>query len=464
MKNIKKKKKNFVYNRKNYKKIALNKNKNGYINTRDFYNKKPSPKSDHYKILKRILWFCCGALFLLLLALVFLFLLKKYSYTSDTNDKNKDLPETNVVGENEQIYIGAIELMMGGDYETSKIMFENISDYKDSKDYIVTIIFIEASGLIKNDPDTAVETLIGIKNYNANIADRVNIILYDKALEYMSLKLYEKAFYILENIAGYKDSDEMYEKYLKYDEALLKFNAGDFDSAYILFVELDDFSESENYAAYIEAGRFIKAGKYSEAVYYYSTVLYFLDSGDLYEKYAYVYYDEQFQSGFRDFVIPEKYADIWRKKRINDLNAAMNNTEESAEPAAITGTGIYIDRSFEKYGLDNLINYIYGDLPVFFLADSLEKVNYIMSFTGSVKYFGTYGDGSEAYATVVTATVKDTVTNEILFSKNYTAYPPSEGNLPQGDIHAQYDFLEKDDEGLSVYDKDIRPVLTQLFE
>lgn len=350
-----------------------------------------------------------------------IFLSMLLSLFASCADNPKEDLSTSAVDENERIYSGAVELMKNREYEASKEMFENIRQYKDSEDYIVTIKYLQARDLIRKEPDTAVDSLIAIKDYNADIAELANAVLYNTALDYMSAELYEKAFYILEHIAGYKDADEMYNKHLKYESAVLDFETGNFDSAYILFAELRDFSDSASYAKYINAGRYAKDEIYADAIALYKSIGDFLDSEDLYKKYAYTYYIE------------------------------------------VLGMGIYIDDSFDKYGADKLIDQIYHDIPVFFLADSPEKARYIMDFTGTVKYFGTYSDGSDGYSTTINVKIKDNTTGELLLSKSYSAEPPSDGNLPKGNIYATHDFLKTGGDDLSVYGRDIRPVLEKLF-
>jgi len=326
----------------------------------------------------------------------------------------------------EQAYVHAVDCFKIREYEISKAIFEDIIDYKDSRDYIVTIIYMQAIEIIQNDPDTAVEILIDIKDYNEEIAELVNEALYNIALNYMSDELYEKAFPVLETIIYHKDSDELFElcnKHIKYNNAITEFNHVG-HSAYEAFFELGGFLDSVNYVLYIDAARYAETHKYYDAIekYLYLSAIDFLDSADLYKKYAYMYHVE------------------------------------------VLNLGLYIDKSFDKYGSDKLIDYIYSDFPEYYFTDSPEEARYIMSFTGRSRYFGTYNDGTDGYETTVTVMITDTTENQILFSERFTAYPPSDGYLPQGDVFGSFDFFETDENGLSVYDKDIQPVLTKMFK
>ncbi|MCL2095687.1 MAG: hypothetical protein FWH10_02145 [Oscillospiraceae bacterium] len=325
----------------------------------------------------------------------------------------------------ENIYSNSLELFKDREYERAKALFENIGDYKDSRDYVTTIIYIQASGIMRDNPDAAVEMFLPIKDYDENISEFVHDILYIIASNHMNNGRYEKALPVFENILNYKDSGELFElcgRHIKYINAVAEFN-GLGEPAYTAFAELGDFLESMSYINYINAGKYAEEENFSEAAAIYLSLGDFLDSRDLYKKYAYIYYVE------------------------------------------MMGAGVYIDSDSGRFGGEVLAELIYPDIPGHLLSDSAENARYIINFTGTSRYYGTYNDGSDAYQTTVTVIVTDIVEQEILFSQSFTAYPPTEGYLPEGDVYAVFDFLEIIPEnGLSVYESDIRPVLTELFK
>jgi len=353
----------------------------------------------------------------------------------------------------ERTYTGAIERMKNREFEEAMAMFKKIVEYKDVNDYIATVTYLWAASIILDDPDRAIDMLISIKDYNEYIAEPAYEALYNRALNYIAAGSYHKAVPILENITDYGNSNELLDlcgKHIKYNNALTEFKNFGYSN---LFSELGDFLDSESYAAYIEA----KKQPYGEAAEIYKSLGGFLDSPELYEKNIYLHFDEQFQNGARDFRIPDQYINKWRAKRLESLDVSKIGS------VSVTGIGIYVETDFTDYGLINLINHINNNVPLFFLADSPEKVRYIMNFTGWSKYYGTYNDGTDAYETTVTMIIKDTKTGQNIFVANYSVYPPSEGMLPKGDVHATHDYLIPDENGISVYERDIKPALTKIF-
>ncbi|MCL1858470.1 MAG: hypothetical protein FWF92_04480 [Oscillospiraceae bacterium] len=470
----------------------------------------------------------------------------------DSIDSYLDSADKKQETENESVYVSAIEYMNNQEYPSAKDLFENIREYKDSEEYIAAIIYIQANDIMQNDPDKAIDMLISIINYQGT-GELAEDIVINKILSYIQDKYYEKAVAILEKlefsettshqssnellelcnknikydkalsdfenekyseaaenfkeISGFKDADEKFElcnNYIKYNQAISDFNAGKSDLAYNAFNELKSFSDSAEYMIYIDAGNDAKAKKYGESAKKYLSVFDFLDSKFLYIEYLYLYYDKQYQLGYKDLtklallpynqteidnfvnnlkgedsdIFYDKYNSrgslsyIWRKMRVNNLKSNIENAEGLTEYFArtdtstlmnITGNCIYINNSWSEYGAYDLSNKIIDDVPVFFLADSSEKVRYIMNFKGSAQYYGTYSDGTIGYETTLTVMIKDTVTGQILLYKNYTSYPPFRTSI-WGDVYAWVDFFEKEEDGRSLYEKDIFPVLSKLFE
>jgi hypothetical protein len=286
----------------------------------------------------------------------------------------------------------------------------------------------------------------------------------------------------------YKESAALYEicaKHIKYKNALAMYEAGETEAAYSEFAELGDFIDSIPYVFYIEAGKAADEQNFGEAAEKYLRISggLFLDSKDLYEKYIYRSYDQQFQLGNRDLsklpLLPLAETgdqESWRQKRISEIKNAINAAEgledyysqggNGTSPVEVTGVGIYINDRLNLYYVKDLTERIIAELPVFFLADCPEKVRYIINFPGSSEYFGTYDDGTLGYETTITVTIKDTVSGQLAFSKAYAAYPPHEVYFPKSqkrDVYAVYDFFEEDDSGQSAYDRDILPALRGLL-
>ena len=382
--------------------------------------------------------------------------LGEYGYSDSREMELQSLAEHKKISDG-LAYTEAIGLMIGREFESSMELFESIRGYNDSEDYIATVKYLWAASMMGESPETAVDMVISIKDYNEYIAKYAYGTLYDKITEYMSDGFYYKALPILENIPDYKDSAELYElcgRHIKYNNAVAEFDStGHSDS----FSELGTFLDSADYIAYMEAGKQAEAQACGEAAKAYKSLGEFLDSAELYEKYEYIYLEEQFRLG-NNLPVPEEYESEWRAKRMNDLDKSKIGAVE------VTGIGLYIGDGFTKYGTQALIDRIYSDIPVFFIADSPEKVRYTVDISGRAKYYGAYDDGSGAYETTVTVIIRDVFAGRSLFAANYTAYPPEEGYLPDGDVYAEYDFLEPSADGPSVYEKDILPVLKKLFE
>lgn len=376
--------------------------------------------------------------------------------------------------ENEKNYAAAAEMFENGEYDKAKEIFGALGDYRDSEDYIVWTSYLQANGLMASDPDGAVEELFSLTGYNGELTELINDILYNKALLYMQEENYEKALPVFERMQ-FKESAGLAAlcgKHIKYKNAAAMFERGETDGAYLQFSELGDFIDSAAYILYIEAGRAADGNNFGEAADKYKKVSDRFDCRDLYEKYIYLYYDTQFQQGNRDLsklpLLPltdPGEAALWRAKRLKDINEAIDGAGTSA--AEVTGLGIYINDRLNLYYVKDLIAKITEDLPVFFLADCLEKVRYTLDFPGSAKYFGTYDDGTLGYETTISVALRDAVSGEVIFSESYTAYPDAEVYFPESqkkDVYAVYDFFASGEGGLSAYDRDILPVLRALWQ
>jgi tetratricopeptide (TPR) repeat protein len=321
------------------------------------------------------------------------------------------------------IYAAAVGYFNAGRYDSAMEKFLAVRDYRDSEDYIAAMILIEAGSLICGDPEEAAAMLLSIKDYKGKIGELASEALYKIAADLMSGWHYGRAAAILEEIPGYRDADELLElclNYVKRWQAVTYFERGEAEAAFAAFSELGDFSDCADYAAYLEAAGLAEAEDYLEAAEMFRSLGDFFDSRALYEKYAGLYYAE------------------------------------------ILDGGVYIGGS-GRFGAEILAARISRDIPVYFISEAAEEARYIFDISGTSRYFGTYDDGTDAYAASVTVTLRDNEDGMILFSRSYAAYPPDEGYLPAGDIHAVFDFFEEDADGLSVYGRDILPLLDEII-
>ena len=400
--------------------------------------------------------------------------------------------------ENEVVYISAVEYMDNEEYEQAKEIFESLSGYKNSRELIESIrgIFYDKA-LSYADSfmyEKAIETFNIIPGYK-DAAEQVEFcnkkIKYNKALSDYTNKRYDSAYSVFTELKDFQDSADYVkhiDDYYKYTNAVSDFNAGKSDSAYSVFAEFGDYEDSAKYVNYIDAGKAAKAKKYGEAAEKYFSVKNFLDSGGLCDENLYLYFDQQFGLGNKDMsklplyrIYENGFYSGWRNRRINDLEKKIENTEGLAEYfdrtdtstlTNITGAGIYINASNALYGADYIATSAKADVPIFFLADSLAKVRYVMNFSSSFKLVGYYTAATvtgrvQAYETTITVTIKDTVTGQKLFSKSYAAYPPMTASLnyTQLSYYSRYNFETKNIiSGLSVYESDILPVLESLYK
>ena len=404
-------------------------------------------------------------------------------YTSIEGYQNSSEKKTEA--ENEKNYTDAVVMFENGEYDAAKAIFEALAGYRDSGDYVAWIVYSEANKLMPTDSEGAIDMFFSLIGYDEELTELINDILYDKALSYMQSEIYEKALPVFEKL-DYKESAALSllcGKYISYNSAVAAFERGETDFAYEKFVELGDFIDSIPYTLYIEAKKEAGAQNYGEAAELYLRIRDYFDSAELYEECIYLYYDGQFQLGNRDLstlpLLPLTGGEneAWRTKRLEGINKAIDNSEELRNFVAqidpettlvgVTGVGIYINDRMNSYYVKDLTDKIIADLPVFFLADSPGKLSYVVNFPGSSEYFGTYDDGTLGYETTITMTIKDTVSGEVVFSKNYTAYPPHEVYYPESqkrDVYAVYDFFEEDESGTSAYEREIWPALRELFE
>jgi hypothetical protein len=310
-------------------------------------------------------------------------------------------------------------------------------------------------------------------------------ILYNRALDYMRDELYEPALFIFEALS-YDESAALAGlcgKHIKYKNALAIYERGEIDAAYLEFASLGDFIDSIPYVLYIEANRAAEADNFGEAADKYLKISGYFDSGELYEKYICLYYDRQFQLGNRDLsklpLLPltdDKDVSSWRALRVGAVKNAIDSDEklneyyslsEKTSPVEITGMGIYINDRLNLYYVKDLTEKIIADVPVFFLADSPEKVRYTINFPGSSEYFGTYDDGTLGYETTIFVTITDNLKDELIFSRGYTAYPEPEVYFPASqkhDVYALYDFFGDGETDQGAYESDILPVLRALWQ
>ena len=142
-------------------------------------------------------------------------------------------------------YNNAIKLKESGEYDQAIIVFEELNDYKDSK-------------------------------------EQVNDCTYETAIELKENGKYEDAITIFKEIENYKDSKNQIKdcetmiKDIKYDNAIVLKKAGKFDEAITAFEEIENYKDSKNQIAEVrllrtkeqlknvEVGSYIEFGSYEQ--------------------------------------------------------------------------------------------------------------------------------------------------------------------------------------------------------
>lgn len=159
----------------------------------------------------------------------------------------------------EILYKKAIYLYTHGSYKESKKIFLNLRSYKKSKDY-------------------------------------VNRCLYKLAEEYFDKGDTVNALYSFYNILDYKDSSKRYNEIGDgiYEEAILKYNKGEYENAKDIFDKLAkvNFKESKNMSYqcnYKEGTDYLSRGEFSKAINTFKEIAKFKDSYSLMQEATYRY-------------------------------------------------------------------------------------------------------------------------------------------------------------------------------
>ncbi len=117
-----------------------------------------------------------------------------------------------------------------------------------------------------------------------------------------------------------------------------------------------------------------------------------------------------------------KYRNDMMSERIETspgLFEYYRKTDDSVSPVDVSGEGIYINTADAPRCT---IDYLIGVFP-FAYATEPEDIRYIVNFSQEHSYHAMYDNGTKAYVTFTTITIKDTKTGEILLSNEHMTMP-----------------------------------------
>ena len=208
-----------------------------------------------------------------------------------------------------QKYSDAIELYENGDYIEAEKIFEEISEYKDSKNYIQQIAnkmsdlqSVYENAVAMYEEENYIESIHSfneILSYldSANYVELCANALYEQAKDNIEKKEYDKAKDLLSNIP---EKSSLYNKAIEltksideimlnnqYDIAVGLYNSNELLEAQKRFMEISDYEDSKNYlqmignTLYEQAKSYYDIGDYINCVSY----LYNIDEKSEWERY-----------------------------------------------------------------------------------------------------------------------------------------------------------------------------------
>ena len=137
-------------------------------------------------------------------------------------------------------YIGAMELLDSGDFESAEQAFSNMSGYRDSDEMILEARYRKGKQLIKEGKFEEAKTQFSELGDYSDSADMIKEVEYQRGFAEMEKGNDTSAFNIFKRLAAdpcYKDSDVMV-KEIKYQDAVNKFNSEEYVIAYRQMKEL----------------------------------------------------------------------------------------------------------------------------------------------------------------------------------------------------------------------------------
>ena len=189
--------------------------------------------------------------------------------------------------------------------------FEDIKEYKDSKEYIkkcdekkLDLIYYEGISLyIVEQYNNAISVFNQIinykdsKNYIEKCKENKSQIIYNEAINCNNEKKYDQALDLFKKVEDYKDSKNYIEKckenksQIIYDEAINSYNGKKYDQALDLFKQIEDYKDSKKLIEEIEkidntnkeniyktALQYFDSKNYIEAAKYFEKNMFYKDS------------------------------------------------------------------------------------------------------------------------------------------------------------------------------------------
>lgn len=169
---------------------------------------------------------------------------------------------------NEVNYQKAIDLVYSQKYDDSIAIFTNLGDYKDSKEFITATKFQKAVDLLaqkKYDDSIAIFSSLG---NDEKYTEYIKEAKYQKAQDFLSSSKYDETIQTLLDLADYKNSKELLRE-TKYQKANKLFSEKIYTEAYEYFADIGNYRDAENLlkeTKYLLAMQNITGSKYDEAI------------------------------------------------------------------------------------------------------------------------------------------------------------------------------------------------------
>lgn len=239
----------------------------------------------------------------------------------------------------------------------NEIKYEEAYKYFEEENYLLAEKIYSQLGNYKNSAELTEEMKI--------LNEQLELYLAGQKL--LDGKKYDDAIVCFENANNYKDSFEKI-RYSKYNLAIECFNAGDYETAKTIFVELGDYSDSIFYLAQIE----IKTLEHSQEILYQKANLYYKE-----KKYsdAISLFEEIINYKNSDELILECKKQLRRRSRNNILAAGINNSLTITSTKHIKTAGINGYNQLSVNDWENIISIdIYGTLTIGLQNDKTAKI------------------------------------------------------------------------------------------
>ncbi len=215
-------------------------------------------------------------------------------------------------------YNNALDLMQNGNYEEAISVFTEVKGYKDSIKHIETskknIKYEKAILLIKLEPSLALEMFEELGDFKDS-KDKCKEAIYNQALSFMDAGQYEDAMQKFEEVGfDFKDSEDKYKESI-YNQAIDYMNSEKYDEAMQNFEKLGlDYKDSQT--KYDEA----KIGVYNQAIEFIDDENY-SQAMKMFEKLGFDYKDSQEKYDYAKELQKEKILNSMNKRTISAGNS-----------------------------------------------------------------------------------------------------------------------------------------------